>query len=489
MGDLERRLYDLSQSDMYPFHMPGHKRAMADRFAPEDGGNLYSYDITEIDGFDNLHHPEGLLLELQERAAALWQAQRSFLLVNGSTCGLLAAIGAALPRGGHLLMARNCHKAAYHGAYLGNLRITYLYPAATGCGIQGSITPRQVEEALEREPDIGAVLVTSPTYDGVVSDIAEIAGAAHKRGIPLIVDEAHGAHLGFHEAFPETAVRCGADVVVQSLHKTLPALTQSAILHLCSDRVDEDRLAWLLTVYQTSSPSYVLLVGMERCLDILEAGGEELFDRYACRLKTFYERADRLQRLRVWSRRELSKEEAFGLDPSKILISAQPIGLTGHDLYERFRKSYRLQPEMCQGGYVLMMTGMMDTDEGMERLWQALLEMDEQWASQQAVSVQYADQQAAEKGCPADYVSLVYGSRSQQMSLTEGLEAPWEEVPLEQAKGRVSGTFVTLYPPGIPLVAPGEVISEEVLEAVSLCRKLQGSVHGICHGQIKVVIS
>lgn len=489
MGDLERRLRGLSQSDMYPFHMPGHKRAMADRFAPENGGNIYDYDITEIDGFDNLHHPEGLLLQLQERTAALWQARRSFLLVNGSSGGLLAAIGASLPRGGHLLMARNCHKAVYHGAYLGNLRTTYLYPAAVGCGMQGSITPGQVEEALEQEPDIGAVLVTSPTYDGVVSDIAGIARAAHKRGIPLIVDEAHGAHLGFHAAFPETAVQCGADVVVQSLHKTLPALTQSAVLHLCSDRVDEDRLKWLLTVYQTSSPSYVLLVGMERCLDILETEGEELFERYAYRLKTFYERADQLQRLRVWSRRELSEEEAFGLDPSKILISAEPAGLTGHGLYERFRERYRLQPEMCQGSYVLMMTSVMDRDEGMKRLWQALCEMDDQGASGQEVPVPFVTGQMTDGSRLADYVSLAYGSRSQQMSLTEALEAFQEEIPLEQAKDRVSGAFVTLYPPGIPLVAPGEVISEDVLEAVALCRKLQGSVHGICRGQIKVVIS
>lgn len=489
MGELECRLRSLSRSDMYPFHMPGHKRAMEGRPVPEGEELPYDYDITEIDGFDNLHHPEGLLLEMQKRAAALWKARRSFLLVNGSTCGLLAAIGTALPRGGHLLMARNCHKAAYHAAYLSDLRITYLYPAITACGIQGGITPRQVEEALEREPDIGAVLVTSPTYDGVVSDIAGIAKVVHSRDLPLIVDEAHGAHLGFHAAFPQTAVQCGADMVVQSLHKTLPALTQSAVLHLCSEQVDEERLKWLLTVYQTSSPSYVLLVGMERCLDILEGEGDRLFDRYAGRLRTFYERTEKLRLLRVWSRRDLSGEEAFGLDPSKILISAEAAGLSGYDLYQRFRERYRLQPEMCQGSYVLMMTGIMDTDEGMERLWQALWDMDtENVSGQTGESVYSAAGQAAQSRA-ADYMNLVYGRRTRAMSLSEALEAPCEKIFIDRAAGRISRDFVTLYPPGIPLVAPGEIISEDVLEAAALCRRLQGTVHGISGGQIKVVIS
>lgn len=489
MGELERRLLSLSQSDMYPFHMPGHKRMTVGGAASKREKIPYDYDITEIDGFDNLHHPEELLLGLQKRTAALWKARRSFLLVNGSTCGLLAAIGTALPRGGHLLMARNCHKAAYHAVYLSDLQVTYLYPAITACGIQGCVTPRQVEEALEREPDIGAVLVTSPTYDGVVSDIAGIAGAAHKKGIPLIVDEAHGAHLGFHVGFPRSAVQCGADMVVQSLHKTLPALTQSAVLHLCSERVDEDRLKWLLTVYQTSSPSYVLLAGIERCMDILEAEGEKLFAEYARRLRAFYERTGELRRLQVWSRRDLSAQEAFGMDPSKILIPAGSVGMTGRELYERLREKYRLQPEMCQSSYVLMMTSIMDTDEGMERLWHALREMDaEDVSGQKEAFAQSAAGQSAQSR-EADYMNLVYGSRAQVMSLAEALEAPCEELSLPEAAGRVSGAFVTLYPPGIPLVAPGEIISEDVLEAVALCRRLHGSVHGISGGQIKVVIS
>lgn len=478
MRELKDALQCLSQSDMYPFHMPGHKRNV------EEWMNPYAQDITEIDGFDNLHHPESLLLDLERRAAELWKAERSYLLVNGSTCGLLSAISAALPRGGHLLMARNCHKAAYHGAYLRSLRLTYLYPAVTRAGIQGCITPRQVREALERDSSIQAVLVVSPSYDGVVSDIAEIARVAHEHGIPLLVDEAHGAHLGFHEAFPPSAVQCGADVVVQSLHKTLPAFTQSAILHLCSHRVPEDLLAWFLTVYQSSSPSYLLLRSMEQCMDLLETEGEAMFDRYARRLERFYRQAQELKQLRVLTRQALTEEEAFAWDPSKLVIcgSSMQQGLTGHDLYTRLREQYHLQMEMCQGNYALAMTSVMDTEEGMDRLWSALKKIDRQ-------QFERPDPAHTVSGSPADYISLVYGSRSQEMSLWEAMDCPRQEVLLEQAQDRICGDFVSLYPPGIPILVPGEVITGETLEAIRLCTDLQGSVHGIRDGKIKVVIS
>ena len=217
MTYIKDELCKLASSDMYPFHMPGHKRRL------DCDINPYTYDITEIDGFDNLHAAEGIIKEAEERAAALWGAKSSFFLVNGSTCGILAALSAALPKKGHLLMARNSHKAAYHAAYLRELQVTYLYPVFTEFGIQGGILPEQVEAALEADESIEAVFLTSPTYDGIVSDIEKIAEIAHQHGIPLIVDEAHGAHLGFHPYFPKSAITLGADVVIQSLHKTLPA--------------------------------------------------------------------------------------------------------------------------------------------------------------------------------------------------------------------------------------------------------------------------
>ena len=214
---------------MYPYHMPGHKR-QAWGALPQQ---LYELDITEIEGFDNLHQAEGILQELQKKAARIYGADESFYLVNGSTCGILCAVSSALPSGGHILMNRNCHRSAYHGAYLRNLTISYLWPAyMKEYDIYDAVTAEQIREALEQEPDIGAVLIVSPTYEGRVADVKAIAETVHAKGIPLIVDEAHGAHLGLAEGFWPNSCQAGADLVIHSVHKTLPSLTQTALLHV-----------------------------------------------------------------------------------------------------------------------------------------------------------------------------------------------------------------------------------------------------------------
>ena len=279
---LDQKLTEYTQSNIYPFHMPGHKRR------PIDFPNPYTIDITEIDGFDNLHHAEDILHDAQQRAADLYGAKRSFYLVNGSTCGLLAAICAAAPKKSRILVARNSHKAVYHGIFLNEYDAVYLYPEVAGIGIQGQITAEAVEEKFTLYPDIAAVVITSPTYDGVVSDIRSIAETVHRHGIPLIVDEAHGAHFGFGGGFPENAVKLGADVVIVSLHKTLPSFTQTALLHVCSDRIKEKDIAKYLGIFETSSPSYLFMAGMEKCIRMVKDGGQELFGNYRKLLDDFY---------------------------------------------------------------------------------------------------------------------------------------------------------------------------------------------------------
>ncbi len=229
MSRLFERLEANASSDMYPLHMPGHKRRPCGKLS----AGLYGSDITEIDGFDNLHQPEGIFLELQKEAARLYGSEKSYYLVNGSTGGILSAISAALPLEGHILMARNCHKSAYHAVYLRKLTVSYLMPTMLpGYDICEGVTPDQVSSALDRESDIQAVLIVSPTYEGRLANVREIARIVHERGIPLIVDEAHGAHLGLAKGLHENSCQAGADLVIHSVHKTLPALTQSALLHV-----------------------------------------------------------------------------------------------------------------------------------------------------------------------------------------------------------------------------------------------------------------
>ncbi len=444
---LDRKLVAYALSGVYPFHMPGHKRAALDM------PNPYTIDVTEIDGFDDLHHPEGILKEAQERAAKLYGAARSFYLVNGSTCGLLTAISAAVPRGGTLLMARNAHKAAYHAAYIRGLSTVYLYPRVAAFGVQGAVDPQEVEEKLRRKPGIHAALITSPTYEGVVSDVAAIARIAHQYGVPLIVDEAHGAHFGFHTAFPQSAVKLGADAVVQSMHKVLPSFTQTALLHLNPGLIKPAEAARFLDIFETSSPSYVLMAGMEKCIRLLALHGEELFCVYEKRLKEFYEKAKTFSKIHLMCREDFAPQEAFALDASKLVISAKNTDLSGQMLYETLKNEYLLQMEMVSGFYVLGMTSIMDREEGFLRLSRALSAIDKTARRQTA-------------GDDAWLVPRLYAPKEKRMEFYEAMDASRETVSFDRAVGRTAGSMVNLSPPGVPVLVPGETIDAQFIKNI-----------------------
>ena len=241
---LQQQLETLSAA-RYPLHMPGHKR----RVPPAPGLGCYAWDLTEIDGADDLHDADGILADAMARTAALYGARRCWYLVGGSTVGLLAGIRALAPFGSTVIAARNCHKAVYHAIELGQLTACWLTPPVDPqFGIYGSVRPADVAAALDAAPDARCVILTSPTYEGVLSDIRTIAEICHARGVPLLVDEAHGAHylpFAARYGWRGGAVAAGADLVVQSAHKTLPSLTQTAFLQLNADLADPDELTEL----------------------------------------------------------------------------------------------------------------------------------------------------------------------------------------------------------------------------------------------------
>lgn len=491
-----QQLISYGESDVYPFHMPGHKR----RALPFP--NPYTIDITEIDGFDNLHHAEGLIREAEERAAELYGADRSYYLVNGSTCGLLAAICAAARRGDKVLAARNCHKAVYHAVSMQGLAVEFLYPAITRGDLQGQITAAQVEEALTKHPDIAVVILTSPTYEGIVSDVAAIAACCHAHGAALIVDEAHGAHFGFGAGFPENAVRLGADAVIMSLHKTLPSFTQTALLHCNGTRIDPGRVARYLGVYETSSPSYLFMAGMDACIDLLREQGAELFAEYRRRLDAFYRDTADLTQLHVMRREDLCKEEAYDWDDSKLIIYAGTMG--GEALHQELLGHYHLQMEMVSADYVLGMTSLMDTDEGMRRLVTALHEIDEK-NGRLVTALHETDEkngrlnaalcETNEKNgrlnaAEAGFTARMYRENPRRMQIYQALDLPYREVPLDEAVGKMAADYVYLYPPGIPLIVPGEVITEEFIRHIRECRERKLNVEGqgnLAPGRIKIV--
>lgn len=468
---LEENLRRFSQTSCYPFHMPGHKRN------PDlDFPNPYSIDITEIEGFDNLHQSEGILKEEQEQAALTYGSRQCYFLVNGSTCGILAAISAMTKRGERILVARNCHKAVYHAIELRELAPVYLVPKFTRQGLQGQITAEQVKKALLTYPKLRVVVLTSPTYDGILSDIGAIAEEVHKRDGILIVDEAHGAHFGFHPAFPENAVRLGADLVIMSVHKTLPSFTQTALLHICSPRIDRKAVEHFLGIYETSSPSYLLMAGIGRCIRMLQGDIVEKMERYRGLLEEFRQSTKDLRHIRILGAEDFDAEEAYAFDMGKLVISTAHTNWSGQMLKEALYLEYQLQMEMAGGDYVLAMTSICDRPEGFERLSKALHELDMRMEEKRALE--------------EPPFLLVYQEKEVQTPIYEALEADRESVPLQEAAGCTSAAYVSLYPPGIPILIPGETIPEYLPEAINDCRRMGLEVEGLLEqNRIEVVKS
>lgn len=456
-----------------PFHMPGHKRSLGYGYLNGLGAEM---DITEIDGFDNLHDPSGILAEGMGLLSFVYGSKRSFYLINGSTGGLLAAVRCAVPFGRKVLMARNCHKAVYNAVELVGARPVYLDPPRDGTfGFCLDVLCSDLENVLDSNRDASAVIVTSPTYDGVVSDIAALAEACHRRGIPLIVDEAHGAHLGFLDQSIPSAVRAGADVIIQSFHKTMPSLTQTAVAHVCGDLIDPAHFAAELSVFETSSPSYLLMASLDGCVRFLADAGEreEFFRRWKEVIGYAEEVLSEITGIRIFGRNARPDCGIYGYDRSKFAVFA--CGLTGPELAEILRRN-NMEPEMVAAGYVLLMTGADTSKEEIDRLARALSE-----------GVSEA------KGANAAWngAKLPLPCRIAKMTPFEVRCRAKETVSLAAVEeGAVSGDYVFAYPPGIPVVVPGEVITAEVKEALFEILRLglnPATLRGAFEGEISVV--
>lgn len=462
MKSLWERLAHYGVSSALPMHMPGHKRKKGYL------GGITQYDITEVTGFDDLHHPEGLLKEAMEEAASLYHSKASYLLVNGSTCGILSAITAATKPGDKILLSRNCHKSALNAVTLLQLEPIWLEPPiVSDLHVYGSIPPDAVKEAFAAHPEITAVLLVSPTYEGIVSDVRTIAEICHHKGVPLLIDEAHGAHFHFSADFPADALSCGADIVVESLHKTLPALTQTAILHLQGTLIPEDRLRFALQSYESSSPSYLLMASAIECIKTMAEQGQKLMADYWDHLTALRKALSALEESFLLSKN--ADDAIFDYDPGKIVIGFH--SYHGGEIQGALLRQHRVEIEMAAPGYIVAMTSPFDSSENFFRFQSA---------------VTHLRQDLPLKGkAPFPFLWTNHGEKA--MLPGEALYAEKEILPLKEAQNRIAAETVYLYPPGSPLIAAGEYIREEELHTIKECEKKSFTIHGIKNGQIKVI--
>lgn len=460
------RLIEYSKTGVYPFHMPGHKRRA--RFP-----NPFVIDITEIEGFDNLHHPTGILKESMDWAAGIYGADQTYYLVNGSSSGLLSAISAVSTEGGTLLISRNCHKSVYHGVILNRLKIIYSYPQfIEQYGLIGGLLPAEIEQLLISSPEIQAILVESPTYDGIISDIQGITQVAHNHGIPLIVDEAHGAHLPFGDT-PKSALELGADIVVQSVHKTLPSLTQTAVMHVREGLVDLRRLERYLQIYQSSSPSYVFMSSIEEAIAFMKESGQARLSQLRSCMEDLYLDLSGLKVLKIIGPDLPGKAGVFAFDHTKLVIYIPPGTkfmldgrkqlLDGVVLGDILRREFRLEMEMCAANYVIGIMTCMDTPEGPARLKAALSEIDGRLSVIPGV-------------LPTAASTVIKPETAMTLAAAWGEET--ESVSWISCESRISAEFICIYPPGIPIIAPGEVMTAAIIAYIDSCRRSGLTIQG-----------
>lgn len=481
-NDLLDRLIEYTNSDFVPMHMPGAKR---NETIYEGGEALSKLDITEIDGFDNLHNSEGILLDIKKKAQRLYNSKESLLLVNGSTAGILAAISGVCNKNDSIIIARNCHVSVYNAIYINELDPEYIIPQMDeNTGILKGITLNEVVNAVDKAIALNkrprAVVITSPTYEGIVSEIKEIADYLHEKEIVLIVDEAHGAHFQFSDKFPESAVKLGADIVINSIHKTLPAPTQTAIMHLNSDLINYDKVKRYWNIYQSTSPSYLLMAGIDRALSFIDLDGEKAYKEYCDNLINLRARISKLNNISLVEVDDISKI---------VLKGNNIIENFGKLLYDKLLEEYKIQLEMASFEYAIAMTAVGDLKEYYDRFIKALEEIDKEIDSIKKRKIEkYNANNKNQSFSLEDMVSVNKALKpSEAIELADEGKSEFISLKSKEVINRVSVNAVLLYPPGMPIVNSGEIITKEKAEILINALENNIEVMGLNEDLISVI--
>lgn len=448
------------------FHIPGHKKGlgMNEEFRQFIGENALSIDLINIAPLDDLHNPNGAIHEAQLLAAEAFGADHTFFSVQGTSGAIMTMILSVLEEGDKIIVPRNVHKSVMSAIIFAGAKPIFISPAMDeNIGIAHGITTRSVRKALELHPDAKAVLVINPTYFGVVCNLKEIVDIVHSYDIPVLVDEAHGVHIHFCDDLPLSAMQAGADMAATSVHKLGGSLTQSSVLNMKGNRVNPKRVQSIISMLTTTSTSYLLLASLDTARKTLALYGEQLAQRSIELAQYARQRLNEIDGLYCFGEDILGQEATYHYDPTKLTIHIRKLGLTGYDVEKWLREHYNIEIELSDMYNILCIITAGDTQQSVDLLIEAMERL-----SRENFNKRIADEVII-KLPEIPHLSL---------SPRDAFYADTEIVPLQQAVGRIIAEFIMVYPPGIPILLPGEVISQENIDYINEHLKVGLPVQG-----------
>jgi arginine decarboxylase len=437
------------------FHIPGHKKGagMDPEFRDFIGENALSMDLINIGPLDDLHHPKGIIKRAQELAAEAFGADYTFFSVQGTSGAIMAMVMSVVGPGDKIIVPRNVHKSIMSAIVFSGAIPIFIHPEIDKeLGISHGITPESVEKALKQHPDAKGVLVINPTYFGISGDLRKIVEIAHSYHVPVLVDEAHGVHIHFHEDLPLSAMQAGADMAATSVHKLGGSLTQSSILNVREGLVSAKHVQTILSMLTTTSTSYLLLASLDVARKWLATQGREHFEKTIQLAEKTRQQINEIPYLYCVGREILGTEATYDYDPTKLTISVKELGLTGYEVEKWLREMYNIEVELSDLYNILCIITPGDTERETNALVNALRHLSEQFRHQAAKGVK-------PKVLLPDIPTLALTPR-------DAFYAETEIVPFEESAGRIIAEFIMVYPPGIPIFIPGEIITEENLNYI-----------------------
>jgi arginine decarboxylase len=462
-------MVNLAESRKVSFHTPGHKsgKGIATRFRKFVGPRVFSIDLTTLDEVDSLQNPTGVIKEAQELAAKAAGADRSYFLVNGTTVGNHAMIASSTGPGDKVLIARNCHRSILTGLIMSGALPVFFQPAFDrDLKLTLNVTFDTVKSAIDANPGCRALLITSPNYYGLCADIEKIIPYAHEKGMLVFADEAHGPHLKFNPKLPKCALDAGADMCVQSTHKIVGGMTQASMLHAKAGRINIDDVTNTLKLLQTTSPSYILMASLDLARMQMATEGKKLLNRTIKLAEEARIQIDRIPGIRCFGKDAAKQAGMPDMDVTKLTITVSDLGLSGYHVSQMLNNRFGIQVEMADPFHVLVIVSIGDRQDDLNRLVEALRVIAAETGLQGAL-------------LPLDKVHPPALNNRFAMTPREAFYSDSELVSMDDSAGRVSTEIVTVYPPGIPLLVPGEEISREAIDYLQNMAGLGAIIDGM----------